>query len=185
MSVTYCFLYAGFLLGISAEKRDRETADSLPARGRGEAQESNGLHHLHDQCCCFQRSRRWATQPTNPRKNPASWWGNFRKFCPYLSCPEVSFIKLSGDFILKVYVRTKARLCVRVNFFRFIKPCVRQNLHKNPFINPIQGKIVRTFISTPSPPRNHHIWSLLRLLLRCITHLHIISMHIPIHVTRV
>ncbi len=159
MSVTYCFLFAGFLLGISAEKRDRETADSLPARGRGEAQESNGLHHLHDQCCCFQRSWRWATQPTNPRKNPASWWGNFRKFCPYLSCPEVSFIKLSVDFILKVYVSTKARLCVRVNFFRFIKPCVWGS----------QGKIVRTCISTPSPPRNHHIWSLLRLVLRCIS----------------
>ncbi len=70
MSVTYCFLLADFLLGISAEKRDRETADSLPARGRGEAQESNGLHHVHDQCCCFQRSRRWAMQPTNQRKNP-------------------------------------------------------------------------------------------------------------------
>ncbi len=92
MSVTYCFLLADFLLGISAEKRDRETADSLPARGRGEAQESNGLHHVHDQCCCFQRSRRWATQPTNQRKNPTSWWGNFRQFCPCLSCPGPSCI---------------------------------------------------------------------------------------------
>ncbi len=54
-------------------------------------------------------------------------------------------------------------------FFRFIKPCVRQNLRKNPFINPSQGKIVRMIISTPTPPRNHHIWSLQRLVLLCIT----------------
>ncbi len=44
--------------------------------------------------------------------------------------PGVSFIKLSVDFILKVYVRTKARFCVQ------------QNLRKKPFINPSQGKIV-------------------------------------------
>jgi len=82
MSVTHCFLIADFLLGISTEKRDWETADTLPARGRGEAQKSNGLHHLHDQCCCFQRSGRWATQSTDQRKNPTSWWGNLNKFCP-------------------------------------------------------------------------------------------------------
>ncbi len=78
------------------------------------------------------------------------------------------FIKLSVDFILKVYVRIKARLCVLVNFFRFVKPCVCQNLHKNPFINPSQGKIVRTCIPPPTHPRNHHIWNLQRLVLLSI-----------------
>ncbi len=38
------------------------------------------------------------------------------------SGPGASFIKLSVDFILKVYVGTKARIC--------------RNLRKNPFINP-------------------------------------------------
>ncbi len=71
--------------------------------------------------------------------------------------PGVSFIKLSVDFILKVYVRTKARFCVQ------------QNLRKKPFINPSQGKIVRTCISTPTPPRNNHVWRLQRLVLLCIT----------------
>ncbi len=57
-----------------------------------------------------------------------------------LQTSGVSFIKLSIDFILEVYVLTKARFCIHVNVFRFIKPCVRQNLCKNPFINPSQGK---------------------------------------------
>ncbi len=65
----------------------------------------------------------------------------------------VSFIKLSVDFILTVYIRTKGY----------------QNLCKNPFIKASQGKIVRTCIFTPSPHRNHHIWSLQRLVLLCIT----------------
>ena len=83
--------------------------------------------------------------------------------------PGASFIKLCVDFILKVCVRTYGRICVRTKVFRFIKPCVGQNLRKNPFRNPSQGKIVRTCISTPTPPRNHHIWSLQRLVLLCIT----------------
>ncbi len=83
--------------------------------------------------------------------------------------PGVSCIKLSVDFILKVYVGTKARFCVHTNVFRLIKACVRRNLRKNHFINPSQGKVVRTCISTPSPPRNHYIWSLQRLVLLCIT----------------
>ncbi len=57
-----------------------------------------------------------------------------------------------------MYVCTKDRFCDAWIFFRFIKPCLRQNLRKNPFINPSQGKIVRTCISTPTPPRNPHIW---------------------------
>ncbi len=52
---------------------------------------------------------------------------------------------------------------VRKKVFRFIKACVRQNLRKNPFINPSQGKIVCTCISTPTP-RKHHIWRLQRLV---------------------
>ncbi len=74
--------------------------------------------------------------------------------------------KNSGISFIK---HTKARSCIRVIFFRFIKPCVHQNLCKNPFINPSQGKSAHTCISTPSPPRNHHIWSLQRLVLLCIT----------------
>ncbi len=58
--------------------------------------------------------------------------------------PGVTFIKIYIDFILKVYIDTKV--------FRFIKTSVQQNLRKNTFINPSQGKIVRTCISTPSPP---------------------------------
>ncbi len=83
--------------------------------------------------------------------------------CTQCDCPTsgVSFIKLSVYFILKVYV------CVI--FFRFIKPCVCQNLRKKPLINPSQGNIVRMCISTPSPPRNHHVWNLHPLVLLCIT----------------
>ncbi len=62
--------------------------------------------------------------------------------------PGVSFIKLSIDFILKVYVGTKARFYVCTNVFRFIKPCVCHNLRRNHFINPNQGKIERTCISS-------------------------------------
>ncbi len=69
----------------------------------------------------------------------------------------------------KMYLHTKARFCLRTKVFRFIKPCVRQNLRKNPFINPSQGKIVRTCISTPSPPQNNHILSLQCLVILCIT----------------
>ncbi len=85
-----------------------------------------------------------------------------------LQTSGVSFIKLSIDFILKVYVHTKAVFCIRVNVFRFIKPCVRQNLRKNPFINPSQWKSVHTCISTPTTPSNHYIWSLQHLVLLCI-----------------
>ncbi len=45
--------------------------------------------------------------------------------------------------------KKKTRFCIRTTFFRFIKPCVRQNLR---FINPSQGKTVRSCISTLSPP---------------------------------
>ncbi len=89
--------------------------------------------------------------------------------CNRMTATGASCIKLYVDFNLKVYVRTKARFCVRTKVFRFIKACVRQNMRKNPLINPSQGKIVRMCISTPTPPRNHHIWSLQRLILRCIT----------------
>ncbi len=91
------------------------------------------------------------------------------KACKGSQRPGASCIKLYVDFNLKVYVCTKARFCLRTKVFRFIKACVRQNMRKNPLINPSQGKIVRTCISTPTPPRNHHIWSLQRLVLRCIT----------------
>ncbi len=85
------------------------------------------------------------------------------------STSGASCIKISVDFILKVYVRTKARFWIRTKVFRFIKPYVRQNLRKNPFINPSQGKIVHTCISTLSPPWNNYIWSLQHLGLLCIT----------------
>ncbi len=39
--------------------------------------------------------------------------------------PGVSFIKLSVDLILKVYLSTKARFCVRVIFFIFIYKSMR------------------------------------------------------------
>ncbi len=74
--------------------------------------------------------------------------------------PGASCIKLYVDFILKVYVDTSARFYVRTKVFRFIKPGVHRNLRKNHFINSSQGKIVRMCISTPTPPVNHHIWSL-------------------------
>ncbi len=42
-------------------------------------------------------------------------------FGPMSNSPGVSFIKLSVDFIQKVYVCTKARFCVRVHFFQIYK----------------------------------------------------------------
>ncbi len=81
----------------------------------------------------------------------------------------VLFINLSVDFILTVYILTKPSFCASTKVLRFIKPRVRQNQRKNPFINPSQGTIVRMCISTMSPPRNQHIWILQRLLLVCIT----------------
>ncbi len=74
-----------------------------------------------------------------------------------------SCIKLSIDFIIKLRVQKKPRFCIRTKFFRFIKPCVRQNLS---FINPSQGKTVRSCISTLSPPeitryvRNNWWWAI-------------------------
>jgi hypothetical protein len=43
-------------------------------------------------------------------------------FCKYRS--GVSFIKLCVGSLLKVYVRQKAKFCVRQKIYRFIKPCV-------------------------------------------------------------
>jgi hypothetical protein len=45
------------------------------------------------------------------------WW--------FYETPGVSFIKLCVGSLLKVYVRPKAKFCVRQKIFRFIKPCVR------------------------------------------------------------
>jgi len=59
------------------------------------------------------------------------------------SGPGVSFIKLCVGSLLKVYVRPKAKNGVRQKIFRFIKPCVRQNQGRIPFINPSQRKHMR------------------------------------------
>ncbi len=124
-------------------------------------------------------------QTSSGKGLPSHFWNRniVRSILPGLrrKITGVSFIKLSVHFILKVYVCTEAWFCIRVNFFTFIKPCICLNLRKNPFINPSQGKVVRMCISTLTPPRNHHTWSLQRLVLLQ----HIISMHIPIHVSKV
>ncbi len=62
----------------------------------------------------------------------------------------VSFIKRSVDFILKVYVGTKARFCLRTSFqiYKYAGTCA-----KNSFIDPSQGKIMHACISF----WNHHM----------------------------
>ncbi len=80
-----------------------------------------------------------------------------------LSHHGASFIKLPVDFILKVYVGTKVRFCIRTKVLRFIKPYAR-TCTKIPLIIPVRGRLC----ARASPPRYHHIWSLQRLVLLCI-----------------
>lgn len=44
-----CFC-VGLLLGVSAQEWDGAAANFVHARKRGEAEEPDWLHHLHDQC---------------------------------------------------------------------------------------------------------------------------------------
>ncbi len=132
-----------------------------------------GYHSKHAQLtllsyCCYVRQAMPLSHYTScshaVKKYIAEQRGNWQHTDRQETWGLIDLIKT-----LNVYVGTKARFCVCTQVFRFIKPCVRQNLCKNPFINPIQGKIVLTCISTSSPPRNHHIWSLQCLVLLCIS----------------
>ncbi len=52
---------------------------------------------------------------------------------------------------------TKDRFCICTKVFRFIKACIHQNMCKNPFINPSQGKM--TPCLTPSTVQDiKEIW---------------------------
>ncbi len=66
------------------------------------------------------------------------------------SATEFQSVTLQGqDFILRVYVRTKARFCARTKVCR--------NLRKNPFINPSQGKIMRVHLHPDSSQKSPHM----------------------------
>ncbi len=77
-----------------------------------------------------------------------------------LGSSGTSLITLSVDFILKVYVGTTH------NIFQIYKTMgMPEPVQKFPLYIPVSGRLcVRA-----SPPQNHHIWSLQRLVLLCIT----------------
>ncbi len=83
--------------------------------------------------------------------------------------PGVSFIKLSVDFILKVYVCTKASFLRTRDFFQIYKNTRTPEPAQKSLYKTQSGEKCAYVHLHPDSSPNHHIWSIQRLVLLCIT----------------